>query len=191
MPANGPRDHRPLLAVFNYILNPQVTAVAGKSWDWEKIRKAMRTDKHRGELPNKLEEVSERRSEEWFHYPADRTPDVAWQTLIEDVQEAGKQFALDKKTVPEWVKESKERRGQLLDQRIKLRKGGAEAEGLGQLKVELEKTCKELYRWSKDRWKRRQHQLSQELEEANRSQQPARAYVVIRQLAAKGAGSKK
>ena len=41
------------------------------------------------------------------------------------------------------------------------------------------------------RWRRRKHALAGDLEEAHRKNQPARAYNIIRQLAAKGMGSKK
>ena len=123
-------------------------------------------------------------------FPTDNTPGTAWHELIQGAQKAASVIRKGRVEEPSWVIAARERRGQLLDRRLQLRREGMGENAAG-LEEELKHIAKSLYRERRARWRRRQHVLAGDVEEAHRRNQPAKAYNIIKQLAAKGMGSKK
>ena len=169
---------------------PKRRQFGNEGWDWEKIRRAARSVGGRRQFVERVEELSKNREGELGFFPIDNIHDTAWHELIHGAQEAASVFREGKAEELNWVTAARKRRGQLLGRRLQLRRDGAAEDSAG-LEEEFKKISKSLYREGRARWRRRQHALAGDLEEAHRRNQPAKAYNVTRQLTAKGMGSKK
>ena len=146
IPDSSPRDHRPLIATFDYQLSCQKGASSGsKGWDWEKIRWAARSVGGRRQFVEEVEELSRIRESELGFFPTDNTPDTAWHELMHDAQKAASVFRKGRVEEPNWVTAARERRGQLLDRRLQLRREGMGEDAAG-LEEELKHISKSLYR---------------------------------------------
>ena len=91
IPDKVPRDHKPLLACFNYQLFFEKD-VHMERWDQEKVRMAHKKGWGREQFLRNLEELSLQNRSAWGSSCLHHTPDEAWEGFVQDMQTAAKQF---------------------------------------------------------------------------------------------------